>query len=324
VVSGSWDNTVKVWAESGGTWSCTDTLQGHIGPVYSVAVLPDGRVVSGSRDATVKVWAESGGTWSCTDTLQGHTDGVTSVAVLPDGRLVSGFYMIKVWEWVSVSTGRRQREDSGGGPRTRRRFDTPIPNDELFNNGYPLQESKGSDNPNEEEASKENEERIDMQYWIADRERRARLLRERGKEHHRYKKLLNDIKTASEQGGDVDAAKDRLIQYENLEGSKQALLGQEVINQRATSEKCGICLGDFSAAEIQDDGYAVQLRCGHWFHKNCIVKHQRIKTITTNYQNGTGTWYKVPDTLQCPLCREPALDNSFGDDVYRLNINLRF
>ena len=52
-VSGSYDNTLKVWdVETGG---CVRTLSGHSSPVMCVALL--GRLaVSGSYDNTLKVW----------------------------------------------------------------------------------------------------------------------------------------------------------------------------------------------------------------------------------------------------------------------------
>ena len=58
-VTGSYDNTVKVWKESSpgsGVWSVEATLTGHSNPVYCVAVLADGRLATGSDDNTVKVW----------------------------------------------------------------------------------------------------------------------------------------------------------------------------------------------------------------------------------------------------------------------------
>ena len=103
IVSGSWDNTVKVWREdeSGNGWAEKATLSGHISYVRSVAVMPDGRIVSGSVDRTVKVWREdeSGGGWAEVATLSGHGKTVNSVAVMPDGRIVSGNNdkTVKVW-----------------------------------------------------------------------------------------------------------------------------------------------------------------------------------------------------------------------------------
>ena len=55
VVSGSMDNTVKVWDLKGG--KALKTLEGHTNIVFAVAVTPDSsRVVSGSMDNTVKIW----------------------------------------------------------------------------------------------------------------------------------------------------------------------------------------------------------------------------------------------------------------------------
>ncbi|MBV9708200.1 MAG: WD40 repeat domain-containing protein [Chloroflexi bacterium] len=75
------------------------SLEGHIGPVSSVAISADGQtVVSGSHDKTIKVWNWQTG--QQLRSLEGHTGGVWSVAISPDGQtLVSGSYdsTIKVW-----------------------------------------------------------------------------------------------------------------------------------------------------------------------------------------------------------------------------------
>jgi hypothetical protein len=98
IVSGSWDQTVKVWdAQSG---ALLRSLGGHTGPVHAVAVSPDERfIISGSWDQTVKVWdAQSG---ALLRSLGGHTGPVLAVAVSSDGRfLVSGLGdgTVKVWD----------------------------------------------------------------------------------------------------------------------------------------------------------------------------------------------------------------------------------
>jgi hypothetical protein len=79
------------------------TLSGHSGPVYAVAVTPDGqRAVSASSDHTLKVWdlARSGEPRVLTD----HSEAVIAVAVTPDGqRAVSGSenHTLTVWDLAS-------------------------------------------------------------------------------------------------------------------------------------------------------------------------------------------------------------------------------
>jgi WD40 repeat protein len=100
IVSGSYDNTVRVWdAESG--QAIGEPLQGHSNSVLSVAFSPDGKhIVSGSYDNTVRVWdAESG--QAIGEPLQGHSDSVYSVAFSPDGKhIVSGSEdnTVRVWD----------------------------------------------------------------------------------------------------------------------------------------------------------------------------------------------------------------------------------
>jgi eukaryotic-like serine/threonine-protein kinase len=64
IVSGSWDNTVKVWDADKGT--ATLTLKGPA-IITSVAFSADGkRIVSASYDGTVKVWDADTGTETLT------------------------------------------------------------------------------------------------------------------------------------------------------------------------------------------------------------------------------------------------------------------
>ena len=54
IVSGSWDNTVKIWSRD--TGECLHTLIGHTNIVKSVAVSPYNELVSASNDNTLKIW----------------------------------------------------------------------------------------------------------------------------------------------------------------------------------------------------------------------------------------------------------------------------
>ena len=55
VVSGSRDNSIKIWDIE--TSTCLNTLENHSDFVSSVAISPDGKyIVSGSYDKTIKIW----------------------------------------------------------------------------------------------------------------------------------------------------------------------------------------------------------------------------------------------------------------------------
>ncbi len=58
IISGSYDNTVRVWSVEG---TLLRTLEGHTGDVNAVALSADVQtIVSGSEDRTVRVWEQSG------------------------------------------------------------------------------------------------------------------------------------------------------------------------------------------------------------------------------------------------------------------------
>ena len=56
LVSGSGDNTLRVWEGRGSAYACVATLTGHTHYVSALTVLPDGRLVSGSTDQTLRLW----------------------------------------------------------------------------------------------------------------------------------------------------------------------------------------------------------------------------------------------------------------------------
>ncbi|KAG9075257.1 hypothetical protein FRC06_010189, partial [Ceratobasidium sp. 370] len=100
IVSGSNDNTIRIWDARTGQ-IVGQPLQGHANSVYSVAYSPDGAyIVSGSCDNTIRIWDARTGQ-SVGQPLQGHTDLVNSVAYSPDGAyIVSGSNdnTIRIWD----------------------------------------------------------------------------------------------------------------------------------------------------------------------------------------------------------------------------------
>jgi WD40 repeat protein len=103
IVSGSRDNTLRLWDAASGK-PIGPPLQGHTDWVISVAFSPDGRrIVSGSQDNTLRLWDAASGK-PIGPPLQGHTYTVYSVAFSPDGRrIVSGSRdnTLRLWDAAS-------------------------------------------------------------------------------------------------------------------------------------------------------------------------------------------------------------------------------
>ena len=84
-ISGSNDNTVRVWDLLTGTQR--HVLHGHANGITMVTLTPDGRrIVSASYDHTIRVWDVERGT--AVLVLSGHTNWVNAVAIAPTGQFV--------------------------------------------------------------------------------------------------------------------------------------------------------------------------------------------------------------------------------------------
>ena len=99
IVSGSDDNTIRVWnAESGKIIG--EPITGHDSWVNSVCFSQDGkRILSGSSDNTARVWDAVTGK-SLFPPFRGHTNYIKSVCFFPDGtRFATGSLdgTIRIW-----------------------------------------------------------------------------------------------------------------------------------------------------------------------------------------------------------------------------------
>jgi len=104
IVSGSWDNTLKIWDTK--SFTCLRTISGHSNCVNSVATTADGLfIISGSYDKTTKVWRANDG--ECVHTLTHHSGSVYKVAVSADGRFLAtgGGYNDQMFYLFQVEPG---------------------------------------------------------------------------------------------------------------------------------------------------------------------------------------------------------------------------
>jgi sugar lactone lactonase YvrE len=110
VISGSGDNTVKLWDVESGLE--LKSLSGHKGSVNSVSFSPDGKLIlSGSTDRTIRLWDATSG--QELKTLSGHRGSVNSVSFSPDGKLIvsgSDDKTIRLWD---AAGGRRIKTFQG-------------------------------------------------------------------------------------------------------------------------------------------------------------------------------------------------------------------
>lgn len=97
LISGSWDDTVKIWGIDG---TLRQTLKGHNGQVWGIAIAPKGDwIASSSDDKTIKIWGLNG---QLLQTLTGHQDGIWGLTLSPDGQILASASRdetVKLWRW---------------------------------------------------------------------------------------------------------------------------------------------------------------------------------------------------------------------------------
>jgi WD40 repeat protein len=86
IVSGSGDNTIKIWDSTDGSPKLT--LTGHTNFVRFVTTLPNDDIVSGSSDNSIRIWDSTDGTQK----LILNTLDVFAVTTLSNGDKVSGSF----------------------------------------------------------------------------------------------------------------------------------------------------------------------------------------------------------------------------------------
>ena len=103
-ISGSSDNTLKLWDTS--TGKCLKTFIGHTNSVQSVCFSPDGKfALSGSLDATLRLWDVATG--RCLHTFVGHEKAIFSICLSANGRTAlsgSADTTIRMWSVGYPST----------------------------------------------------------------------------------------------------------------------------------------------------------------------------------------------------------------------------
>ncbi|MBE9207725.1 WD40 repeat domain-containing protein [Nostoc sp. LEGE 06077] len=98
LISGSWDQTIKIWHLE--TGRLIRTLKGHTDRVYAIALSPDEQIIaSGSADKTIKLWHFNTG--ELLGTFTGHSNIVTALAFTTSGEMLVSASLdktIKIWQ----------------------------------------------------------------------------------------------------------------------------------------------------------------------------------------------------------------------------------
>jgi GTPase SAR1 family protein len=103
LISGSWDDTIKIWDLDRGICLKTITMHESGDDIFCIVRgRHDDEAISGHRHGSIRLWDLKSG--QCTMTLAGHTDLVCDLRMLPDGRSAisaSDDRTIRTWDLES-------------------------------------------------------------------------------------------------------------------------------------------------------------------------------------------------------------------------------
>jgi len=104
ILTGSEDNSAKVWDYFSAGADTVTTLSGHTDDILSVAISPDSsKYLTGSNDKSAKIWTIVAGTPSSVN-LTGHTAGVSKLVFSPTGEIVVTSSAEETKSWTVAGT----------------------------------------------------------------------------------------------------------------------------------------------------------------------------------------------------------------------------
>ena len=237
IVSGSRDNSVRVWDAASG--ELLKVLGGHTDEVLSVSFSPDGtRIVSG-EDESVLVWDASSG--ELLKVLEGHDAPVTAVSFSPDGsRIVSGSYDKTVQVW-----------DAASGDQLKTL---------VGHTDYVMSVSFSPDGSRIVSGSYDKSVRV----W--DAAIAYAIMVDEDDDHWNAIMVDEDSDIFASDDSDIMVDEDSDIFASDDSDDDEHLPVPEV---NPPDEDCAICREGLNSM-----GYVVRLNCGHFFHAACIRRWQ--------------------------------------------------
>lgn len=100
VASGSFDNTIIIWKDTGRTgFQNIQKLVRHTEGIYALLETYDLRIVSAADDASICIWKEEDGHFKLNQKLKKHNKKIRALCQLKDGRIASGGEENNIFLW---------------------------------------------------------------------------------------------------------------------------------------------------------------------------------------------------------------------------------